>query len=363
MDPATLRQQQQQRPSLSYLLVLSLIFFLVSNNGGGDAARGRDPSVLEQLRSNLHAKQARLLGLSHWLAIEPNRTQLEANSSLAMQPFQLSLHSNPTLVQTLDRLLKRQEEPRPFYHHNLTGFVKGDWDPGHWDLAQLGLDEVYNTTTQREESLPEREERIALEKGPNLVPRQVDVAPPVEPLNGTALPVLVNVTTSSNRTTARASFPFLSDGKVSFNLREEQSSAVGPIIPFGPQHQAGDLLQLRPPEMEWENEGPVTWLKGDVTLTSKAGEDFVLDVEGVQYVLIRVAATLTSTALVPRVSFMRTSRRRRFPRTSWPFPASPTTTIRASRSQDGTGRPTRRGTRCSRSSRDGSRRMSVISPR
>lgn len=301
--------QQQQRPSLPYFLCLSLLFFLVSNNGPANNSNGaeRDDAQLHQLQQHLNLTRSRRAGLAEWLTEPSNVTAI---------PFLPTFHSNVALLPEIQQLLKR-EDGTQYYHQNLTGFVKGIWRAEErWDYAALGLDEAYNTTVLREETKYEENQRLekSLESDVPIPPPELSLGrrqeSPDTTRNESVIPPpsrLVNVTITTNRTTSRLKFPFNQNGKIVFNLREEQSTVVGPILPVPTGRDGiakeGEVVRVREPTTEWERAGPASWLRGDVTISSPDGkDDYVLDVEGVHYLTQgTIFAYLTPAYLPSRI--------------------------------------------------------------
>lgn len=289
--------QQQQRPSVSYFLFLTLLFFLVSNNSNptsNSTTTQQNDAQLHQLQQHLNLTLSRRAGLAEWLDEPSNRTRTENQT---VTPFVPRFHSNVALLPEITKLLER-EEGAQFYHQNLTGFVKGKWKAEErWDYAALGLEETYNTTVSREENKDEEKTRLekSLENGVTVSPPDLSLGrrqeSPDTTRNDTTAPSplrRVNVTTTTNRTSSRLKFPFAKHGKIVFNLREEQSTVVGPILPVSTTRDGiakeGEVVKLREPTTDWEKAGPASWLRGDVTISSPDGkDDYVLDVEGVHY--------------------------------------------------------------------------------
>lgn len=135
---------------------------------------------------------------------------------------------------------------------------------GNWSLAQLGLPETYNTTELRPEKPKEEavEGEAAKEEEATtstLVRRQLFN----ETIETRPSPKLVNTTIEHNRTTLQNRFAWSTGGKVSFSLKEEQSSVVGPVVlpKEGKEMEWGQVLQMREgPKEWWEEEGPAVYL-------------------------------------------------------------------------------------------------------
>lgn len=325
-------QGQQQRPSLSYFVFLSILFWVISNNNSpGEAYANSDERdhALERMTNQLHLREAKREGLAQWLGqgnmtlwnethtvTLDNGTTVPTNASYALPiSFRPERHVNAALLPRIEQV-SAKPTPRAYYPQNVTGFIRGDWMMEQdWTLEKLGLHETFNTTELRLVEEPRNDTTTAAKaKQPARVednpasPAQIvrrQVAEPVDTRGTAKVPAQkwVNVTITTNRTETRRDFPFEHGGKVSFNLREEQTSAVGPIEELEPGRTDGELLQLRTSgiKAEWEKAGPVTYLKassgraavesplmlllfqGDVTLTAKNGyEELVLDIEGMQ---------------------------------------------------------------------------------
>lgn len=243
------------------------------------------------MRAALARREHRRDGLAVWLGVNTTY-ELPQNGTNASSPFQIvefapDDHTNPVLLPTWHALMDRKDG-RAFYPQNLTGFVKGRWEAEDWSFERLGLNEVYNTTTLRE-VVPEKLEEVAevpegdgeekekLEEPRDLaeeqassatiVRRQLLKADPIlanaTDLSNSTLPEMANVTVTTNRTVSRADFAWLAGGKVSFNLREEQTSIVGAVeAPGGSEQDNGKLVEMMEGRSEeWEKEGPVTYLR------------------------------------------------------------------------------------------------------
>lgn len=244
------------------------------------------------MRAALARREHRRDGLAVWLGVNATyeAPQNGTNAPSQLIEFAPVDHANPVLLPTWHALMDRKDG-RAFYPQNLTGFVKGRWGAEDWSFERLGLEEVYNTTTLREEvpeKLEEEEEAGALEEvgeekdkleeprdlgeeqassAKAFVRRQLVDADPIlanaTDLSNSTLPTMVNVTVSTNRTLSRADFAWLAGGKVSFNLREEQTSIGGAVeAPEGREEDNGKLVEMKEGRDEdWEKEGPVTYLR------------------------------------------------------------------------------------------------------
>ncbi|KAK4698419.1 transmembrane E3 ubiquitin-protein ligase, partial [Phenoliferia sp. Uapishka_3] len=329
-------RQQQQRPqnNMSSFIFLSILFFLLSNNGNEAAESASQSGGLDRLKSNLERRELRRDGLAQWLGLNTTYAQWNFNSSNSQTsnstnttlppqpiPFTPDPHSNPALTPLLDSILV----PNPssggmlYYTQNLTGLTKGNWQMGDWSWDKLGLEEAYNTTREVEQKLepeggaskgkgvfapveppselgkvvsPEGdipEPRDPLERRADLA--EVDTKPGLELISPLAVSspniTMVNVTTTTNRTLSRGSFPWSSGGKLTLQLVEDQTSAVGAVeLPKGPLEDGKLLVETRVegPREGWEEEGPVTYLRGELTIYSKTTSDSLsLDVEGVHF--------------------------------------------------------------------------------
>ncbi|ORY51219.1 hypothetical protein BCR35DRAFT_310713 [Leucosporidium creatinivorum] len=314
--------QQQQRPSLSYFIFLSILFFMISNNNSSDMilATPEGEATLQRMKTNLAKREGKREGLARWLGVQGNQTEWEeqhgwekrnetgewtpGNSSATVIEFHPDPNVNPVLLPGFKRLLVESRVPNALYHQNLTGFVRGEWRTADWSLKGLGLEETWNTTEMRRPVVVDKEKdgKAAEEEQTRLEGVEDNPASPAvaivsrRQLNSTlppSPPELVNTTITHNRTRLRHDFPFFASpannnqggkGKVSFNLREEQSTAVGPIKPLQEGRGDGELLELVQVTEEWQKAGPVTWLKGDVTFSPQDGsEDLVLDIEGYHF--------------------------------------------------------------------------------
>ncbi|KAM0746763.1 hypothetical protein T439DRAFT_329459 [Meredithblackwellia eburnea MCA 4105] len=347
---AAIRSRQQQ-PNVSGFVFLSIMFFLLSNNGPDDPAAESAP--LSRLLRNLHRREMRRDGLAVWLGVNTSyvnntasnatslfgKTALPTNNSTLIPlnesvpiPFEPHSNANPNLISLMHGLLDPPETQRPLhYSQNLTGLGKGRWNlQKEWDWNKLGIPEAYNRTKLVEKPLDEKEEEEAKKKKAEESSRAggngeqksgVRIAeeggeqspePPADPHGrlgrrdeGDTKPglerigpegrVMVNVTETVNRTVARGDFPWAKGGKITFQLAEDQTSAVGPVLLPGDEQRGrgrkerlqqeddGRLLELKKgPLQKWEEQGPVTYLRGDVTIyTHDGSENIVLDVEGV----------------------------------------------------------------------------------
>ncbi|KAK4046804.1 hypothetical protein OIV83_005799 [Microbotryomycetes sp. JL201] len=320
----------QQRPSLSYFVFLTMLLFMLSNNGSSGVTNDDRARIEQRLTDALHLRQAKREGLAQWLGIGnqtrwdemhptskllDNGTRVSVNQSSFAQviPFEPRDHVNdavlPLLRDLLDDDLTDDSSHQAYYAQNLTGFVRGEWTfDTDWTYDRLRLPESYNTTQQREEK-PETKDNSPDEAGQKsqLEPEEPpsdrvggpfrrlrrrqegdehDAPASAEDSAASAGPKLVNVTVTTNRTEQRHQFPFTAGGKVSFNVREEQTSAVGPILPLTPDWQDGRLLEMRPggPQEPWEQAGPVTYLHAKLTMTSNDGDhETVLDIESLHF--------------------------------------------------------------------------------
>ncbi|GAA5856131.1 hypothetical protein JCM9279_004922 [Rhodotorula babjevae] len=197
------------------------------------------------------------------------------------------------------------------YPQNLTGFAKGTWTPATYAWADLGLNETW--TTERRVEVPEpdspRANETAPEPGEGAAPssptalgrRQAVVETPSAQYATSSNSTTTVIVDVHNRTLSRGTYPWLSRRtsssarRASFNLREVQTSAVGPVEPLPTDPSELDeaaLLRLRDhPEAwaDWEQEGPVTYLWGPLTLSvapEDGGSEDVeteLDVEAVHF--------------------------------------------------------------------------------
>ncbi|GAA5916926.1 hypothetical protein JCM8208_004032 [Rhodotorula glutinis] len=201
-------------------------------------------------------------------------------------------------------------DPR-VYPHNLTGFAKGPWTAATYTWADLGLNETWTSErrveVQQPESSPANEtalepgEGAAAASSPALARRQAAAEAPPSQNATSSISTTTIVVDVHNRTLSRGTYPWLSRRTspsarhASFNLREVQTSAVGPIEPLPTDPSELDeaaLLRLRDhPEAwaDWEREGPVTYLWGPLTLSvgpeDGRSEDVEteLDVEAVHF--------------------------------------------------------------------------------
>lgn len=275
-------QQQQQRPSLSYFIFLSILFFIISNNGGEVGVSERNS--VDQLAAALARREMRRDGLAVWLGINTTYSASNGTNASEIIEFEPTSSLNPVLL-PLVRQLVRQGEPleHVFFPQNLTGIVKGRWAPGHWTYEQLGLEETFNVT-----SLVERANEAVPTVGEGSAPLNMTVESESVKGNETTLPqrrdrvgegiaekdvvanndtvpsrVMVNQTTTFNRTELQAYFDFHLGGRVTFNnLREEQSSVIGPVVLPTKGDDSGTLLKARVGELaEWERSGPAVYLK------------------------------------------------------------------------------------------------------
>lgn len=297
------QQQQQQRPSLSYFIFLSILFFIISNNNPNSDLLLQTPegeATVHRMRANLNKREGKRQGLARWLGLQGNQTEWEqhhgwernattgvwgpSNTSATVIDFHPDPNLNPVLLPTLKRLLVDSRKPNAMYHQNLTGFVRGEWETMDWSLQGLGLSETWNTTEMRRPVVVDSDSDPT-EQPPQAQARVEDnpASPAVALISRRQLapspPALINTTLTHNRTLLRHSFPFFSTpsnksggkGKVSFNLREEQTSAVGAIKPLEEGRGDGELLQVVEIREEWQKVGPVTWLKVSLFLAGEVG--------------------------------------------------------------------------------------------
>lgn len=290
-------QQRQQRPSLSYFLFLSVLFWVISsNNAPSDAFATRDErdQALERMRSQLQRRQAKREGLAQWLGVGnrtlwdeqhtsklDNGTVVPINGSF-LEPieFKPDNHVNNALLPRIQQLTTRSfTTGETIYPQNLTGFVRGDWrmETG-WTWEKLGLPEAFNTTEVREEVVQPKANDTRVSAG--MLPPRVEDNPasPAQivrrqlPHNGNmssngttfeSIKRFVNVTVTTNRTEARGDFDYARSGKVSFNLREEQTRAVGPFKTLKANRPDGELLVLNSSAVtgDWHRAGLATYLR------------------------------------------------------------------------------------------------------
>ncbi|BGP41501.1 hypothetical protein JCM10449v2_005490 [Rhodotorula kratochvilovae] len=352
--PAQQARIQQQRPSLAYFVFLSLLFYLMSSNQSSSAslafeARPSDDSFRDRYaaaRADLLRREARGEGIARWLGrsnrtgdflnstffpdvangsaplplpLEPNATAPPAlTEAWRIPPFEPHSDGELAPVPALVARLFADATPRDdqgrvearVYPQNLTGYAKGSWEVRKYSFEELGVNETW--TTERLVEMPRREEArngTMEEGGTSEVAEEASSTPAIArrqapAANDTNTPDASsrNFTTVydvHNRTLARGSFPWVSplasppSQHASFNLREVQTSAVGPVEPLPTDPEQLDeaaLLRLKEhPEAweDWEREGPVTYLWGPLTLRVEAenGEDRVteLDVEAVHF--------------------------------------------------------------------------------
>ncbi|GAA5998479.1 uncharacterized protein JCM10292_002726 [Rhodotorula paludigena] len=206
-------------------------------------------------------------------------------------------------------------EPR-VHPQNLTGFAKGPWSVRPFSFDELGLNETWSVErvvehVVEDDASPQNETESAGEVASSLSTRLIRRAEEGAPLVNATTPAQVNLTTVVdvyNRTTQRGTFPWLSAlssspaysparHRATFNLRSEQSSATGPIVPRSSNADAQDwseLLRMRDEDParwdEWEREGPVVYVSGDLTLrmlpeegSSEDERVTELDVEAVHF--------------------------------------------------------------------------------
>ncbi|GAA5932454.1 hypothetical protein JCM10213_005324 [Rhodosporidiobolus nylandii] len=330
-------QAQQQRPSLAYyFLLFSLLLYLVNSSptsGSFGGSSGDDSAgAFARARAGLLRREARAEGLARWLG-EANGTsdwlnstfwpdvangtapppEAENSTSTSLEffripPFALSNETElPPVVPLVQRLFASTEQAGLF-PQNLTGFGKGSWEVRRFDWAELGLNETWSEE-RLVEVTPEGKNTTVADSagaangpepatdGARLVNRQTggEEAPAV---NATAPSHNFTTTTDTfNRTLLRGSFPWaaslapssgIAEQRVSLNLRSLQTSAVGPVLPLREgmsELDDGELLQLKGDEAQWddwEKEGPVVYLGGEIELKS-AEEETSLDLEAVHF--------------------------------------------------------------------------------
>ncbi|KAL8293462.1 hypothetical protein RQP46_000163 [Phenoliferia psychrophenolica] len=326
-------RQQQQRPqnNMSSFVFLSILFFLLSNNNGNEDPTS-EVATMDRLMTNLEHRELRRDGLALWLGLNVtshNHTSPSTNTSaptntstLLPIPFTPTPHANPALVPLLHTLLDPALHPA-HYPQNLTGLGKGTWSPGDWTFERLGIPEAYNTTS--EEPLPPSPADDASAKPNNVfvdaaaappadggkaqggkgsaaaVPEPIDppfvrraeaevadedTKPGLERVVVDAAPATVpivyhNVTTTTNRTLNRGEFPWTKGGKLTLQLVEDQTSAVGAVqLPTGALED-GKLL-------------------GDITVYPKGGGDpITLDVEGVHFLSLGTFYAFATPTTLP----------------------------------------------------------------
>ncbi|GAA5976369.1 hypothetical protein JCM21900_001000, partial [Sporobolomyces salmonicolor] len=341
----------QTRPNYSYFIFLSLLFYLLSSNHPPGSPLSFPPSsssdsAFARARSPLLLREARREGLARWVGASntsgeslnstyfPDLTNATYNETtrVAVIPFEPRTQLEPKILveEVLRGLMHRDEDAESrIYAHNLTGFVKGNWEARRWSFNELGLNETWTTETQVQ---PAPEGDAAGTESPSnattsepvasLRRRQLDpsspspspsapsptasASPSPSLSSNVTLPSTHNLTTlteTHNRTLLRGSFPFLSPSPLSsptrtlkpnkalFNLRSVQTSATGPVV-FPPDDDETDdsqLLRVRPGDPSewepWERKGPVVYVGGDLMLSiedgESAGEETTLDIEAV----------------------------------------------------------------------------------
>lgn len=276
------------------------MFFLLSNNGNEDPTA--EVATLDKLKGNLERREMRRDGLAQWLGlnttwINSSVLSLPTNSTAPTPiPFTPTPHANAVLVPRLHALLDAPAATgaRPLHFaQNLTGLGKGSWSVGDWNWESLGIPEAYNTTEEVEvrpdasakpappsvfvdplaadgakpdvvgangevpeprDPLVRRAELAEVDTKPGL--EQIDLPAPVVPR------VFENVTRTTNRTLARGQFPWAAGGKMTFQLVEDQSSAVGAVVlPTGAMEDGKLLVEREGSREPWEELGPVTYLR------------------------------------------------------------------------------------------------------
>lgn len=265
---------QQQRPSVSFFFFLSLLFFLMSNNNPKNqlmAGNNTMQALIIQRQELIRAQaiEDRLIkrnALAMYLNVPS--TQNDSDSAHATTSYSPVNQINPVLLPSIHTLMTHLALPsRPIYHQNLTGFVRGNWLNSNYSYVTLGLEELYTIT------LP----------------------PSLPPLNATATTTTTTASNSSiskrqeinstvsnhnttevkwetkemNRTTLRGhAMDWMNGGKIAFNFREEQSSAVVGIESLL-NLQGGELMlrhqihqeRGQQGDQEWRDQGTVTYLR------------------------------------------------------------------------------------------------------
>ncbi|POY73366.1 hypothetical protein BMF94_3703 [Rhodotorula taiwanensis] len=199
------------------------------------------------------------------------------------------------------------------YLQNLTGFTKGHWDRLSFSYADLGLNETWTEEVEREPvrkvGLPgpqpltddtpaDASTSLTDDEADKLERRQGDgPVAATAPADTTEFKVV-----TYNRTDQRGTFPWASSSassprseshRATFNLRSVQTSATGPVLSLGPDHDDGELLRLKDFSSsgwaDWEKLGPVVYVGGKLTLhapprSSSTEEELTeLDIEAVHF--------------------------------------------------------------------------------
>ncbi|SCV74948.1 BQ2448_7977 [Microbotryum intermedium] len=292
--------------------MMALLFFIMSSGNDGMRERVTDESTFDTLRSSLKRKEDKRDGLADWLHVDRyNRTLLDAklnmtgisnDSTIDVIEFVPKEAVNEVLRSEIEAVVRRQptEQGRVYYHQNLTGMARGNWkmETG-WTFEKLGLQETWNVTTRQRVDSPEAAElkdEATSEDGLSEQPeveataqeavqarsrkRQIEAPETEVPVKDVTWE---NVTTVMNRTDLRNKFAFETGGRVLLDLREYQSTAPGAIIA---STESGQLLRIDPEarRQEWEQVGPTTFLRGEITLTDADKiEEARFDIEAVHY--------------------------------------------------------------------------------
>ncbi|GAA5987201.1 hypothetical protein JCM11641_006058 [Rhodosporidiobolus odoratus] len=293
-------------------------------------------------QANLLRREARAEGLARWLGaghgtsdylnstfwpdvangtapLEQSHDAEGNSTALAAQAFRIPAFtpSNSTelppvmpLVQSLfGSFEKAAQDPMRIFPQNLTGFGKGTWEVKPFSWAEMGLNETWQE--EREIEMVSEEKNGTRSTGEEAATRNATTSSssarrfhvrqsgenstvPIAPLEDSRN--FTTITTTFNRTNLRGSFPWLPtalveqvDQRVSFNLRSVQTSATGPVLPLRGGmdfFDDGELLQLKGGDRnlweDWEREGPVVYLSGDLMI-KRGEEETSLDVEAVHF--------------------------------------------------------------------------------
>lgn len=215
-------ERERERPSISFFFFLSILFYLVSNNNNNNNININQVKneFTSQSNNSINKLNSNKLNLLNYLDLNPDNNN--KNKSI------INNFINPILLPSIKSLMSTNSSTSSslLYHQNLTGFTRGNWLNSNYSYQQLALNQFFNSST-----------------------------------------IINNNTTTilNNRTALRPNtINWLKGGKITFNFREEQTSAI--ILNQSTANlQGGQLMshkyhtqnQIQQP---WQAQGPVTYL-------------------------------------------------------------------------------------------------------